>query len=263
MIKLCVFDIDGVINSHDEKVDPKLFGVIEKIQQNGTFCTVATGKIYSRAVAAIKNFKPNAPLILENSGRITELNGRDIIINKMDCDYISKLRAVIEDKNILFVGFCPIGRKKMYFYAADSDILNDLECKYPDLYDEVSDDIEDFMESLKDLGCVRLSIQAMKDSKLDIPKGINWTLNKGFYNINAPGITKATGVFELADRLKIEKNEILVVGNDDNDRALFRENFGVKIAVKPCPEELIANSTHQLDDLNGLADLLQEVVLEK
>ncbi len=81
--------------------------------------------------------------------------------------------------------------------------------------------------------------------------------------INAEGVTKAAGMRALADYLGIRMDEIMAVGDSENDRAVLQA-VGFPVAVGNAEEpikELCAAVTEADNDHNGVGEAIRRFVL--
>jgi len=253
--ELLIFDIDGTCNK-------RVYQVIQKFIESGHFVTFATGRGYLRTIQALTGFKPNAPLILEDGGRITNINGLNIYLSQLSEDEILSVKSVIKKNHdqIDLAVFYPLHDQKMQILSlggkGDLTVSNLRSIK-----GQLTRDVDSFIEWAHSLGSVMITVISKEGSQLNIPNEISWTIAAGEYNFHPQGINKASGVKCIVSLLGISYDQTAVIGNDNNDLSMFELPVGMKIAVGD-NAELQSLATHCIKSPDELADFLKKLKVQ-
>ncbi len=250
--KLWILDIDGTCNE-------AVYQVLQQYQVLGHYITFATGRGYLRTIQALAGFKPNTPLILEDGGRITEVNGENIRLNQLSVNEIFSVKNVLQaNKNKIDLAvFYPLESQKLNFLALN-DAADTMISKLKTVKGSTTRRIDCFIDLAVSLGCVMITIIAKNESQLILPNTISWAMAAGEYNIHPQGINKASGVRDIASLLNITYQDVVVIGNDDNDISMFEMPVKMKIAVGS-NIQLQKLSTHSVKTPDELAKLLNKI----
>lgn len=247
---LWIFDIDGTCNK-------EVYKVLEGFKKLGRLCTFATGRGYLRTIETLAGFEPNAPLILEDGGRLATFDGMDICLRPFSRTELTMIEKTLVSQiaEIDFVAFCPLPWQKYCFLSLTPKaeaIITELQL----IKGFVSKRLEEFFSQANFLGCVMFVALAREGCEISFPMEISWTKAKGMYNINPQGVNKTSGIIDLTSDLGIHLTDTAVIGNDNNDIPMFELPVGVKIAVGN-NAELQQLATHCVDSPDELARLLK------
>ena len=77
------------------------------------------------------------------------------------------------------------------------------------------------------------------------------------YHVLSMDMDKGVAVETLANIVGVKHDEIMIVGNDFNDIPMFEKDFGIRLAVGDCPDDLLERCTHQIDDVHVLHRFLE------
>ncbi len=252
MSKLLVFDRDGTLATTDG-VPSETLVMLGLLQNSGHLVTVATGRGYIR-VAGKLGFTPNAPLILENGGSLVTNSGEVIERFELSDGEISLIAPLLRDPALNFANFCPRdgGGRYLYFVpGANFEAMRKFE-KY--VLDKTAD-ADTFLDWMRARGATKVSFSGIRSAP-----GLTHVYNEGFLDVNAAGINKGDAVLRLMVMHNLSLGDVLVFGNDHNDREMFEYDFGVRVAVGDCPDYLRARATHWIPGPTHMAQMLQELL---
>ncbi len=111
-INLGIFDIDGTIRIHD-KIPREIIKGFNSLWESGVITTVATGRGYVRVREILGNsfqkiISQNAPIGVENGGRILNTNGdTNIHYFPLTEEEVRSSLLLMNEKNIKFIVYYP------------------------------------------------------------------------------------------------------------------------------------------------------------
>ncbi len=81
------------------------------------------------------------------------------------------------------------------------------------------------------------------------------------FELMHPDASKGCAIRQLAKRLGIQKEEIMVIGDNYNDLPMF-ENAGVSVAMGNANKDIKSCATHTTltNDENGVAHIIEELI---
>ena len=209
--------------------------------------TVATARSYKGSIGLLKGLKLNYPMILLDGAMIADKDGKIIKItslNKETADaIINEVFKTFEDYPLI-VGFDEIGDEKFLYpkklnpyqkhllenYKNDSRVLN-LE-KFEGLKHNLKMVYLGEKEFLEE-------IEKFVKSRFDVESKLTEDAYGPYYflTILHRDADKAHGLKHLEEIMEIDKNEVIVFGDNLNDIGMF-EWAGTSIAVKNAHEEV-------------------------
>lgn len=92
----------------------------------------------------------------------------------------------------------------------------------------------------------------------------NYSFESKFIDVMKKGCSKKNAIYFLADKLKIKKEEIIVMGDGSNDLSMF-ECAGLKIAMENADEKLKekADFITASNNDDGVAKAIQKFVFNE
>jgi len=243
--KAVIFDIDGtaVANAQYAKPSKRLIDVVQKAKMKAHICA-ATGRIWSTARWVIEPLQLTAPCVICAGAEIIDPVSQKIIWKK----YMNKQQV----SEVL-----QIARTYQYKTFCASELIS-----YPKLTKLLLQD-----ESIIIIDNIPIEEKEQIKKKLfsipnidihEAPAYINGTV---CFNITHVDATKFQALHELTVLLDIKKEEIIGVGDGDNDLPLF-DSVGLKIAVGNATEKLKAAADEIVADADkdGLAQVIQKYI---
>lgn len=237
--KLIAIDMDGTLLNDDLEISKRNRELISRIINMGKSVVLATGRTFKSAKYYANQLRLDVPIITYNGALIKETISNDIIYSKrIDLEYAKQILKFGEKYDVY---------TKLYI---DDVLLVKDEC------DEAKIFSKNHRISYRSIGRLSEQIKAppylivCKDSidKLNtLKKKIKSELNIPIsYTMSTPnsleftskGVSKATSLDYLANKMNINKDEILTIGNSLNDLDMLKW-AGVGIAMKNSDESLL------------------------
>ena len=254
--KLYVFDLDGTLTLQGKNIPHSLQNTIRALQRQGDLCTMATGNAF---VQIVRNFKgqfiPNAPMILENGGRIEDIYESSIQEYPLEQYLIDMIPALVAENAISFFGFYG-GIKEDYLMYSPHELTSESMVR---IIGQQTRSVEQLCDWITEYRPVRF-VFGIDSGVLNIPEGFEGTLapNVGTYEITAPDVDKGSSLAVLVDHLGLSWTDVSVFGNGYNDVSLFKTPAVTKVYVgDECPE-LEELATHQVEDALALEVFLRD-----
>lgn len=250
MIKMVATDIDGTLLKWSFDYTPEVKATIKKLQKKGIKVVLVTGRMHCAALGIAKELGITEPIVSYQGGMIKEFYKCDDVL--MRCDMDSEKAIEIIDwahRNDVHIN---LYMDDILYVEKDSDTIRKYTdarfidyhvCKFDKLKIKNVNKILaiDFNDADRVTGWVRDLSKLYPD--LYIIKSTPY-----FCEIASKNATKGSAVEFLANKWGIKQNEILAIGDQDNDIELLKAG-GIKVAM--------GNST---DDLRTCADYITDTV---
>lgn len=255
-IKLFIFDIDGTLTSSGREIPFNLQNILRSMQRSGKLCTVATGNAYIQFLLKYgAQFVPNTDMILENGARIGNIYEEYSYEDELDKGILDSIDYIIENNNILYIGYYRGLAQKYTFYTKDKELHKNL------LYmtDEIIFDKLEFIQKIYTLKPARIVFGLKPDQTKAILSDRfigNCIPNMNTNEVTNLSTTKGSAVNLLSEKLNINLDEIAVIGNGYNDISLFELDVHTKIYVGKECQNLERLATDKVKDAEELGEFL-------
>lgn len=269
MIKLIALDLDGTLLNSQGKITEKTIQTIKKAQNMNKIITLSSGRTKKGLEEYIKILKLNNTnsFIIANTGSyIYELNTNQII--HMATIDINIAKNIYENTKTENIQICMYDEETLYYYGdkpnealkKDASILK-MNTKYIDIYKKEN--------QTKKFG--RINIMGTKENIEKSLKKIDkeflknyytvWNIESSFEILNKKA-NKANALKFLAKYLKIEKEEIMAIGDNNNDKEMleYAEN---SVAMGNSNQKIkkICKYTTKTNDQDGVAHAINKWAL--
>lgn len=229
--KMIALDIDGTIVDKNEKIHISTVKTIKKAIEKGVIVTLSTGRMFPSAKAIANKFNINNPLIVYNGAEIR--NPLD------DSFWFSQYLPLDISKEI--INFCNQNNLYLQLYEKDSIVVEKIVDKT-----RIDPDLE--FAKCKEVGnllyydiqpCPKMMIVTESQKTFEIEKllisrfnnKIHITRSKPYLiEIIHPMVSKAKSLKILANKLNIKQEEIIAIGDGDNDIEMIKW-AGLGVAV--------------------------------
>ncbi|WIW70325.1 Cof-type HAD-IIB family hydrolase [Anaerosinus gibii] len=262
-IKLLVTDLDGTLLNGEKKISSRNALAIQRAQEKGVKVTFATGRMHKAAVRFAQEVNLDLPIISCNGSVIKSCDGKTIFEHHID-DKIA--REAIE--------FCLENNWHIQWYIDDELYVNEIK---PDLWTgyenvfkidvkEAKGQLDKYsrrivqMVILDKAGHIQSIAPKVRDrftGRLDTPITSDHCID-----VVSIGMNKAKGIEVLAREYGIRPSEIMVVGDSDNDLAMFGY-AGFSVAMGNAFESIKAVADAITDDVeaDGFATAVEKYIL--
>lgn len=270
-IKMIAVDLDGTLLTSSNQIDTATIRALHEAHQQGIKIVLATGRPLSGIVSYEDqlglNGKNDQFAIVFNGAVIQNLAGHVLTSQKMD---YQDLRTMLRFQRLSHVNlhfettscFWTLDRDlsvQMQINAATTN--NDLKVR------QQAEIPQDFTFNKVGFTCDKESNQIAKLWHA-LPEWAfqSYDIVRSLYNVievNSIGASKGNAVMDLAERLKIRQNQVMIFGDQGNDFSMFTNPQFKKVAMGNAIEKIKQHADYVTDDNNhhGIAKALKKLVL--
>jgi hypothetical protein len=264
-IKLVVSDVDGTLVRKDKSLSPQVIAAVHRLRAAGIPFTLISARPVSGVMPLIAPLGIDIPVAAVNGGIIFRPDGSVINEHRVDPEAVAGIFALAEDLAVdrwIFADNRWYASSELRAHVTSERVASNqspvLRDDFSDLYDRadkvtfVSDDpplLKGLAEKAVAAFGTRATIGQSQTYYLDVT---DTAANKG------------DGIAELARVLGVDLSEVAVMGDMDNDVAMFRR-AGLSVAMGQAPDAVKAeadfvSSTNQED---GVAHAIDTFILPK
>lgn len=272
--RVIALDMDGTVLNDLKQMGEKTRLAIHRALAAGKEVIFCTGRSYAEMTEFLEEFPDMHYLCLESGALLYDhLNHKVLNTRTIDHGAVKAIAKNIAGRDILPQIFCS-GRCLL-----DQEKIKHLEHyhieAYKSLYDRVATPLEDVFSFVEADGAgaekINLFHATPEDRALTrqqlLDMHLPLTMVYSEYTsleCTAPGISKAVGLQSLCRILDITMDEIIMVGDADNDRTAL-EAAGLAIAmanakpeIKAICDVIVADNNH-----DGCAEAIEKYLLQK
>lgn len=274
-INLIVADLDGTLIGSDASIGNRILPLRRSVQQYSVKFTIATGRTLNGVAEMIKELKisRDVPIILYNGSLVLKNGNFQILMKKtIPIEALKQILKFTEKKsvNVLAYFFDPPSSKKLkssspldfeYVLGWSNNIspkkdFNGMDIKWLNwgfcpINSSPSAILIDIINDVK-------SADLLSNSINEIP-GVTVTRSGSqFLEIRPENSNKGKATEDLCHFLGLRREEILAIGDNDNDAELL-EWAGIGIAVKNSSEKALEKSDYicEYDSQGGAIQALR------
>ena len=262
MIKMIATDIDGTILNWDFKFSPEVISCIKQLDEKGIRVFLVTGRMHIAALKIAQQLNLKTPIVSYQGGLIKEQSGKTLYKKTLDITRAKEVIKWAKENNVhinlymddvLYVENDNIAIKR---YTGERFIPYKV-CSFDDLEIKNVNKILaiDFVDIERVTGWVDYLKERMPE--LYIVKSTPY-----FCEISNSEAKKSCAVEFLANHYGIKKEEILCIGDQNNDIELLKAG-GIAVAMGNATEELkqFANFVTDTIDNDGFVKAIEKFVL--
>lgn len=272
--KMIAMDMDGTLLTSEKEVTERTKEILRQAADMGVKLVVCTGRIFASAKIYAELIGTKAPIIASNGAYIREKDRDEVVYKKtLTKEEVIKLVRMIKKH-----GFYPhifkwdtIYSEKLIFSSKSYDKWNEGLPEEKRVKIKITEDLEKVVENdgdeilkvvvltdmddIERLGALRRDIEASMD--LEVMSSM-----KNNFEVVSKGISKGNAVKALAGYYGINHDEIICIGDNENDLSMI-EYAGMGIAMGNATEELKAAADYITDtnDEDGVANAIVKFIL--
>ncbi|TSO26068.1 Cof-type HAD-IIB family hydrolase [Lactobacillus sp. LL6] len=269
-IKLIAIDLDGTLLTSGNTISPETKKTIQEAHNQGIKIVLASGRPLSGVLPFDEELGlegENEYAAVFNGAVVQNLAGKVLMSHEMDYrDFNTMLRLQrLSHVNLHF-------ETTECFWTLDRDISVQMQINAAYTNNEIK--VRNRDEISKDFTFNKVGFTCAKDSdqisKLwaSIPE---WAFQSydivhsldNCIELNAIGASKGNAIMDLAERLKIDQNQVMVFGDQGNDMSMFENPEFKKVAMGNAISDIKERADYITDDNdhNGIAKALKKFVL--
>lgn len=273
--KLMCTDMDGTLLNGNHEISRESIEVIKKAHDKGVKIAVCTGRLHSSAFYFANLLGINAPVISSNGAFIREKDRDKVIYKKtIDKNSLQEILKVCKEYNLNPYFHTPnrvMGEKEMHSAKIYMDFNKHLPKEEKIHIDIIKEDQWDEIfekykhEIVKAIVIEDKNSKALKDAKDKLKKveqlEVVSSMSNNFEIMNRE-VSKGRAVETLAKYYNISKDEIICIGDNENDISMIKY-AGLGIAMENGCDE-IKKVAQYITDTNindGVAKVIKKFIL--
>lgn len=264
-IKLLVADLDGTIIPASQIISVRNLAAIRAVEAEGVKVTFATGRMHASAEAFAKSAGISLPIITCNGAMVKSCAGEVVFEKSIDAKVV---KEVIE--------FCLANQWHIQWYVNGELYVNKIQPALWTGYDdsekikihEANDDLDRYSQNViqlvvlnRDGKIVHIAemLQKQFGESLFAPQTAAFCVD-----IVAKGMHKAVGIDVLAKKYGILPEEIMAIGDSDNDIDMIKY-AGIGVAMGNAFESVkqVADYVTLPCEEDGFAIAVEKFILQK
>ena len=271
MIKLLALDMDGTLLNDQKEISPANIVAIQKAVDAGVKLVLCTGRILSGVKPYFEQLGLNAEneyVILNNGCALHQTSDWSLLDHHgLKADEIAYLADFARGFELPLT-LCDVDNYYVVDQTANAHIIEDtqnifLTPKTISL-EKTRNHHQPFFLA-KFVGQPSLVGDFMKEKDTELSKHFNTVLSQpSIYETLPQGVSKATALQSLAEKLGLLPTEIMAIGDGNNDREML-EFAGLSIAMDNAstPIKALANHVTTSNNEDGVAAAIYQWILEK
>lgn len=291
MYKLVAVDLDGTMLNQYGVVTENTKNIIKKVQEKGVEVVIASGRPIDSIKTIAKEINSQNYFISGNGAILYDIKKDEIIYeNILKKSKILDIIKICEENSIYYNIYTEkeiiaktLNYNVLYYYKENLNkdekerthinIINDIY-KYISEKDEkvikmtICDDnkfiFNSIMKKLKEIEEIEI-LEVSHMSRKTITQGTEEVPIQYFYTeISAKNVDKWNAIEILAEKCNINKNEIIAIGDNFNDKKMI-ENAGMGVAMEGCTPQVadIADYITSKNTEEGVAKALENLILSE
>lgn len=256
MIRLVAVDMDGTLLNNQSKVSEKNAKAIREFQQQGGLFMVNTGRGYVQASRPLREAGISCEYICLSGACIYDAQGN---LQKSDCLAYEDLKKIISycKENLVHINYLTdrgtvtdgtreemleIFFKEVYELEKDAvgefsvekareqmiQLADHIQCEQ-DIFQMMEDGVKFYKLSMNALDFERL-LEVKEELRtwpqLEVASSFRTNIE-----VNSNRVEKGKTLIEYAESLGISKEEIMVIGDSENDIPMLAKDFGYTVAM--------------------------------
>jgi len=267
MYKLIAMDLDGTLLNGKRQIPARCLENIKKIKEKGIKVVLATG----RPLHGIKPFlktldmlDDDSYVVVYNGALVVNATGKDILFERpVSLDAYKELYALSKQLNVnihaIINGGAVLTPKNNPYTGAESSM------NHTPVYEGPVENVDPatkiikvmFVDDPKKLDSIKPLLPEWAKEKYTILRSSDI-----FLEFLYKGVNKAVGVAAIAEHFGIKPQEVICVGDEENDIAMI-QYAGLGVAMGNAIEELKAEADYitLTNEEEGVAHVIEKFIL--
>lgn len=292
MYKLIAIDLDGTLLNSYGTISEKNKDVIKKAQDLGTEIVIASGRPISSAKTFANEAGANKYLICGNGSVLYDIQNDQILFHKfLNKNKVLQIIKICEDNSIFYSVYTEnltitksLNYNILFYNNENRKLPDDKKTKI-----KIMNNIYDYIEENKNLNVLKITIcdkdkiifggiirklREIKDiDVLDVQHMARKVITSGteertveyhYTEITSKDVDKWYALEMLANKLNVDKNEVMAIGDNMNDKIMI-ENSGLGVIMAnsaPYMKEF-ADTVVADNNQDGVAEAIEKYVLKE
>lgn len=263
--KMVASDVDGTLIDHDERVTARTKAVVAALITDGVPFVLATGRP-PRWIDPVVNGLGYAPLCVCGNGAVIYDSAADRVLASRTLD-VDTLAWIADLAERVLPG-CGLAAERVGASAHDAvtpQFVSSPEYEHAWLN---PDDTQVSRSEVIDAPAIKMLVRLRGTSSAEMRTvltpligdraDITYSTDHGLIEISAPGVTKASGLATVAQRLGVEHSAIIAFGDMPNDVPMLTM-VGHGVAMANAHPEALAAATEitAANSEDGVAQVLE------
>lgn len=269
MIKFIAVDLDGTLLNSQKQVDEQTIVALKKADQMGIKVVPASGRPLPGVLPYLKKLGLSGHdnyAIVFNGGLIQRLDGEIILNNEMNYNDFRELLRVqkLSKSNLHFV-------RERHFYTLDRDFS--MMMSRISFMSGMPFKVRNFNEIMRNFTFLKCEYTGSKEEMDQLgakfPAEFKQKYNVArshpqIWEVNGKGASKGNAIHDLAHRLGIADNEVMIFGDQGNDNTMFSKPDFFKVAMGNAIDAIKnkADFVTKSNDESGIAYALDQLVFK-
>ncbi|MBU4539629.1 MAG: Cof-type HAD-IIB family hydrolase [Firmicutes bacterium] len=275
-IKMIVTDLDGTLLNSANTVSDKNIQAFRKAIEMGIVPVVATGRIDREALFFAETIGATDYLISGSGGVIKDYkNNKSIHEVNLDRQKVKLILEIVEPTNEIFWQVytnkgCVCTEKSFSWMDRSGWAKAHVE-EFKDKQIVVND-VQAYVDT-HELGISKIALSSTNYLLLDelmeqvgMIAGVEVVRPMDYCVECIPtGVDKGFGLIKLCEYLEIETEEVMIIGDSDNDKEMFEVHGPLKIAMGNAKDSIKELATHivSTNDQDGVAEAINAFVINR
>lgn len=264
-IKMIASDMDDTLLNNERKISPRNLAAVKAALAAGIVFTLATGRMYRSIKPFAEQLQLDVPLIAYNGALVKGALSEKVYVRKP-----LQLQTALDA-----LAYCKVKDYYVQVYI-DDELLVKEENEFSRMYSKISgipttavgEDIYHISKAPHKLLLMTASSDfaaAWRDVASRFEGRIDVTSSKdNFLELMEPGVNKWVAVKKLAEGMGIRPEEIMCIGDSNNDISMIT-NAGIGVAVanaKPQVQQAAKLITASNDN-DGVALAIENILVQQ
>ncbi len=269
MIKLFATDLDNTIHTGDKGFIEADIDALRKLGQKGIVRVIATGRTLNSAKSVIPEDFPVDYLVFSSGAGVYDWKKDELLQSKhLGAEKLKELIPLLSDRKFNFTLHWPIPDNHHFYYSGSGEEHDDFHRfinhnkQYAssiekDLPEKDYTQILAFLPDLDTYKYISEKVSGVKTIRATSPIDGKTVWMEFFHQ----GVSKAEGIKFICNLRNINKNDVVVLGNDFNDLDMLHA-FKSAFVVGNSPRELKEKFPVVAPAYEGaVADLMQRLFI--
>lgn len=270
--KMIAVDMDGTLLKDNKEVSDNNKEAIRKACDAGVKVVVCTGRIFTSAKAYAKIVGSMAPIIASNGAYIREKDKDEVVYEKkMEKEALLKIIKITKEAGVYphIYTTNTVYTEKLIFSSKNYATWNEALAEKDRVIIEIVEDLSEVVESGRYdfIKAVVMSddLEKLNELRKKIGEEVQIAIMSSVPNnleFTAYGTSKGNGVEILAKYYGISRDEVICIGDNENDISMI-EYAGLGVAMENSSDEIkaIADYVTDSNEDDGVAKVIEKFIL--